>query len=683
MKVIRLIGILIPLQLFAQIHSVMEKYDTDSLERLIPLRQERELVDVYNKLAVSFAYSDPSKCESYAAKALTIAGELNYKKGIADAERYIGQMYLYSGKYPQSALHFYNALDLYEQAEDYYSLAKLYYDLGKVHFYAGNYLKAEEYADKSLDLFLQKKKDDSTLGTLWDIATLKSGFGLLYRTTNRSEKAKEIYRWYIRIMDEEDFEITNRFVHTMLLARCFDETGEPDSALWYFNKTLEFPEVNMSIKALKMESRRSVGMIKYHQGKIGEAAAYFEQVVQWSGDKGFLWHSFQSNLMLGNIYLQDGKTSKAEAFYLKAMTNCREMIKNQSYYRNDSLKYIVSIGGELYFPWPEYFIKTTIWQFQTAIMEKLFNFYRQKEDCQSSLDYQVQFAQAKDTLFILKRNRDLVELQTKYETSRKEQQIEQLAKENKFKQLRLNQSRIYLAGMGVMIFLLIIIGILLIRQGRIKTQQKMIILEQKLLRSQMNPHFIFNSMASIQEFILAKDAKSAARYLSNFAKLIRNILDCSLEEMIPLAREIEALEYYLQLQKVRLEEKFDFIINKDDSVEWEEIRIPALLIQPFVENAIEHGIRHKTDKGMIIIGFQMSDKWLSVVIEDNGVGRNKAWEFEQNQRKDHSSISTYLIKERLKILNKKSHRKMTLAIIDLFGDNGTPIGTRVVIRIPL
>jgi len=295
----------------------------------------------------------------------------------------------------------------------------------------------------------------------------------------------------------------------------------------------------------------------------------------------------------------------------------------------------------------------------------------------------LQFAQAKDTLFILKRNRDLVELQTKYETSRKEQQIEQLAKENKFKQLRLNQSRIYLAGMGVMIFLLIIIGILLIRQGRIKTQQKMIILEQKLLRSQMNPHFIFNSMASIQEFILAKDAKSAARYLSNFAKLIRNILDCSLEEMIPLAREIEALEYYLQLQKVRLEEKFDFIINKDDSVEWEEIRIPALLIQPFVENAIEHGIRHKTDKGMIIIGFQMSDKWLSVVIEDNGVGRNKAWEFEQNQRKDHSSISTYLIKERLKILNKKSHRKMTLAIIDLFGDNGAPIGTRVVIRIPL
>jgi sensor histidine kinase YesM len=108
-----------------------------------------------------------------------------------------------------------------------------------------------------------------------------------------------------------------------------------------------------------------------------------------------------------------------------------------------------------------------------------------------------------------------------------------------------------------------------------------------------------------------------------------------------------------------------------------------MLIQPFVENAIEHGIRHKPEKGMICISFQLLDRWLSVKVEDNGVGRKKARELEGDQRKDHSSVSTHLIRERLKILNKKSRRKMTLDIIDLFDDTGTPTGTRVIITIPV
>ena len=153
--------------------------------------------------------------------------------------------------------------------------------------------------------------------------------------------------------------------------------------------------------------------------------------------------------------------------------------------------------------------------------------------------------------------------------------------------------------------------------------------------------------------------------------------------MIPVSREIETIENFLHLQKVRLEEKFDFTITKNDSVESEEIRLPAMLIQPFVENAIEHGIRHKPEKGMIRISFQVLDKWLSVKVEDDGVGRKKASELEGDQRKDHSSVSTYLIRERLKILNKKSRRKITLEIIDLFDDTGMSSGTRVIFMIPV
>jgi tetratricopeptide (TPR) repeat protein len=160
-------------------------------------------------------------------------------------------------------------------------------------------------------------------------------------------------------------------------------TGEPDSALWYFNKTLAFPEVNNSIKALKMESLRSIGLVYYNMKKFREAELYFKQVAKAMDEAGFLEHTFQSNLMLGNIYFDEGKMRLAEEYYGQAMSVSQEMIQKQSYYRYDSLRYTVSIGAELYFPWPESAIKRSIWREQAIITEKLFNLYREKRSCLS------------------------------------------------------------------------------------------------------------------------------------------------------------------------------------------------------------------------------------------------------------------------------------------------------------
>ncbi|MHC1773871.1 MAG: histidine kinase [Lentimicrobium sp.] len=667
----------------AQIFSGIEKYNTDSLEQLIPLRYENELADIYTKLAISFAYYNPPKCGFYANKALELSRELDYTKGLGDANRSAGLMHMYSGRYPDAVTYFYTALNLYEDAKDDYALAHLYYDLAKVHFYAGNYPKSEEYGMETLELFQAKKTDGTTVGTLWDIAKSKSGFGLLLRTTNRSEKAKEIYLWYYRIMNEEGYEITNRMVHTQLLGRCYDETNKPDSALWYFEKTLEFAEVNPSIKALKMESRFSMAVILFKQGKHREAEKYFLLVADEMGKDGFLRQATHSNIMLGDMQMKLDNYSNAEVYYLKALDYSQEMIENQSLYRYDSLNYVVSNGAELFFPYPQSFTRTTIWKFRSSITGKLFELYRSKGKYKPATEYMVLHSQAKDSLHALGSIRDLLEMQTKYETSRKELQIQQLAEANRNQQLRLDQSWIIMAGMGLLIMLLLIIGVLWIRQGRIKTRQQMIILEQKLLRSQMNPHFIFNSLASIQDFILSRDPNSASRYLSRFARLIRNILDCSLEEMIPVSREIETIDNYLHLQKVRMENKFDFEIRVDESLNREETMLPAMLVQPFVENAIDHGIRFKPDKGNIDVHFKMNGKWLDISVEDNGVGRIKSHELEGNSKKDHASVSTGLIHERLRILNKKSIRKISLVIIDLYTNNKEASGTRVEIRIPV
>ena len=394
-------------------------------------------------------------------------------------------------------------------------------------------------------------------------------------------------------------------------------------------------------------------------------------------------HAFRCNVMLGDIMSEEGNQRQAEVSYLRALTLSDEIIRKNSIYRYDSLKSVVSIGAELYFPDPKSSTHEDIWSFQARVTDKLYTLYRSHGDYRNAMNSLVLLVRAKDTLHILQRHRDLMEMQTKYETARKEQQIERLAEDNRFKELKLSQSRIFMAGLGMMIVLLIVIGMLLIRQDKIRSQQKMMILEQKLLRSQMNPHFIFNSMAGIQDFILSRDTRSAASYLSRFARLMRNLLDASLNETIPVSKEIETIGNYLHLQKLRLEDTFDYKIVADEAADFDQLRIPALLVQPFVENAIEHGIRHMEGKGAIRVEFTEKDSWLIVSIEDNGIGREKAGQYEDFNNSGHAGISTNLIRERLKILNKKSRRKNTLEIIDLHDDSGRPAGTRVVIKIPI
>ncbi len=678
-----IIALLLPLILSAQVHSFIEKYDTDSLLELIPARQGTELADVYNKLATSFSYDDPPLCEHYAGLALELSRKLDYKKGIGDAERFTGLMKMYAGRYPEAITHFYNALEHYEQAGNRHDLAILYFDFAYLFFFTRNYLKAEEYGNKSIALLEEKQPGGATTGTVQDIARVKSAMGLLYRTTGRSDKALEIYRWYATVMVQQGFEITDRLVHTQLVGRCHDETGNPDSALYYFRKTLDFPEVNSSIKVLKMDAVRSMGLIYFGLKNYREAERCFKQVAREMDQKGYLYNAARSCSMLGQIYDEEGKPELAEEYFVKALNIIREMLERQSDYRYDSLKYTVSVGAELYIPFPKNNTKEGHWTFYKRILEQLVRLCRVKGNWRQAFDYLEASYQVKDSLFALQRNRDLTEIQTKFETSRKEQQIEQLSRDNEYKDARLRQSRVYLAGLGAMIIMLIFIGILLIRQDKIRAQQRTVILEQKLLRSQMNPHFIFNSMASIQDFIMAKDTRSATNYLSRFAGLIRNILDASLQETIPVEKEIETIGHYLQLQKVRLEDKFEYTIIKDEALEDKEIRIPALLIQPFVENAIEHGIRHKPGKGHVTVEFIINSGSLCVSIEDDGVGRARAREFEELRRKNHTSVSTSLIRERLRILNKKSRHKITLEIKDLVDAAGNAAGTRVEVVVPV
>jgi sensor histidine kinase YesM len=195
------------------------------------------------------------------------------------------------------------------------------------------------------------------------------------------------------------------------------------------------------------------------------------------------------------------------------------------------------------------------------------------------------------------------------------------------------------------------------------------------LRSAMNPHFIFNSLNSIQYYIGVNEKKLAITYLSLFSKLIRNILNSSVNVRNTLEKELETLTYYMQMERMRFEDKFTFEIIVNETIEQEYIQVPSLIFQPFVENAILHGLMHKDATGRIEVRISEKEDGILCEITDDGIGREAARKITENQNKSHTSFGVSLTKARLDVINKTEN--VSVNYIDLKDSNGNPAGTKV------
>ncbi len=208
-------------------------------------------------------------------------------------------------------------------------------------------------------------------------------------------------------------------------------------------------------------------------------------------------------------------------------------------------------------------------------------------------------------------------------------------------------------------------------------------LELRALRAQMNPHFIFNALNSIQDFIINNNVKEASKSLSKFAKLIRQILDNSENNTITLAKKIDFLKLYIEIESLRFDHQFNYKITVDSQVNIYQMEIPTMLIQPFVENAIWHGLMHRVGERNLEIKFYLSQKHaICCEIIDNGIGREQSKRIKDKQIKLHKSKGIGLTKERLKILNELNAIKTELDIIDLYDAAGNSAGTKVILTIP-
>jgi LytS/YehU family sensor histidine kinase len=324
--------------------------------------------------------------------------------------------------------------------------------------------------------------------------------------------------------------------------------------------------------------------------------------------------------------------------------------------------------------------------FTVLALEKLSMIYSKTGNFKPAFDNHLEYIRLKDSLASSKSKAELNDLEISYKTVQKEQEIELLKKDNSIKNLELADNRrskiMYTGGLVLAILLFGAFYYQRNQRNRIKFQKLKAELETKVLRLQMNPHFIFNSLNSIENFIMQNEKRLASDYLNKFARLIRMILDSSRDEAVPVSRDMEALQLYIDLEQLRFNNKFSYKTYIDPALAAGDYRVPSLLIQPYVENAIVHGLAHSENKDLnLSVTAMLEEEKIKYIIQDNGIGREKAKEYNAKNKPYHKSIGLEITEARINIFNKQEENGNAIVFTDLFDENKKPDGTKVEIII--
>ncbi|HLV13543.1 MAG TPA: tetratricopeptide repeat protein [Xanthomarina sp.] len=306
----------------------------------------------------------------------------------------------------------------------------------------------------------------------------------------------------------------------------------------------------------------------------------------------------------------------------------------------------------------------------TGNFENALHFYKQYVDLDKAITGEKNFQYVTDLIL-------------KYETEKKNNQINALASENEIVKLKLAQNRRLL--MMSLLAAIVIIGffIILQRQRQLKNEKKIVTLEQEVLRSQMNPHFIFNSLNSIKLFIINNEKENAVYYLNKFSKLIRKILIASTEKENSLQDELDTMALYMNIENMRFSNQIEYQVQIDRNVNTALIKVPSLILQPFLENALWHGLSSKEDNKRIELEVhQNNSDYVTINIIDNGVGRAVSQKIKEKRKLKRKSVGIEITKARLENFSKGFMSDYKIEIEDLF-ENGKASGTMVIVQIPI
>lgn len=571
---------------------------------------------------------------SFFTDAIILNKKLDDQKQLARNYLSTGAVYYKQELNNKAISEYKEALEVARKSKNYKVQSAALNNIGASYKYLGQY----DLAIKHLLLALELAKE---YNYKFDEAQALGNLGACYQVLGKY-KLSEKYLLRDLALKEES-QKTRDIINTLInLGKNYSLQEEKEKALNTYKRALELAESKGSSKQ-KAVIYSNIGVIYSGQRKYEEALLYFKKAYEINLSKSLIKGIINTRINIASVRIKQNKLKIAEDLILEAQ---------------------------------ELALKHDLKQEQKAVFQIFTTLYKMKKDYKKAIGYMEKKQALADSIMNLELAKKIEEMQIRFETSEKEHQIKDLLTKNEIEKLEADnrQKNYYLIIFFLILSLLVFTFIYYRRKSRDREQK--ILLNQKLLRSQMNPHFIFNALNSINTFIFGNKPKEASIFLSRFAKLMRNILESSRNEYITLEKEIETLKCYLELEKLRLSAKFSYDIITDDILDIEEIEIPSMLIQPFVENAFKHGFKQNIKGSEIRIEFKLvSENLLQCYIIDNGVGIDSSL-----KRAGHNSYSTSIIDERLQILNKKKDQ-VKLKIYDRKVENEQ--GTKVSLIIPL
>jgi tetratricopeptide (TPR) repeat protein len=321
--------------------------------------------------------------------------------------------------------------------------------------------------------------------------------------------------------------------------------------------------------------------------------------------------------------------------------------------------------------------------------EQLSIVYDQKGMTDSALSYFRLYRAAFDSLFSQNATLNVIINESQWVDKKKVIENENLKQLSELQKKQIIFKNALLVTVSILLGLVLLFAFFINKSIQSKKKRSEFVLKQKIaesqiqsLRAQMNPHFIFNSLNSIENFMMQNEKRKASDYLHKFALLIRTILESSRNELTTLSLDMEALKLYIDLEQMRFHNKFTYQEYIDPQLLNGDYNVPSLLIQPYVENAIVHGIGHSDkDDLKLAVTATLENDYIKYVIEDNGIGRNQAEEYNKLNKLHHKSVGMKITEDRLKLFNKEENLNGHIKIIDLYNDDEKSIGTRVEVKI--
>jgi tetratricopeptide (TPR) repeat protein len=585
-----------------------------------------------NDLAWQIKSDKMDSSRMLALQALSIAIEEEDDEQQGRAEKTLGVLFWFQNDLDSALRHYEKALNAFERAGDSLQMANIYNNLGIV-------LNRQNLKDSALLLYQKSLGLSLKMGDSSAVGRNYLNIGVLYMDLGDNESSIR----YSKLAAV--FAPINRDVIYSNLAGIQSELYGSDSAIFYYKIAINY------VRTDRMKARILLNLGP-HFLKIGQADS-------------------------AAIYLNEGinlLSEKSSYEYAKAVMDQAGLLKYEGRLKESLPKLLEALEiAEMkgYTP------------IVPDLLHEISSTYAAMKDWGNAYAWNKKFQILNDSLENIDSRKHLATLQEQFEYEQNQRKIGALTQANLEKEVELSEER---NARNIILFvavsLLLIIGVILIlyrrreERRRHSLELKKLEIEQRMLRSQMNPHFIFNALNSIQSFITTNNTYEAEVFMSKFSMLVRKILENSTHKTITLEEEVSTLKLYLELEKSRFEERFDFHIEEEAD---ETLPIPPMLLQPFIENAIIHGMKEKIGKGNIYVRFIEEEDFLICEVEDDGVGRKHS-----SSEKTHKSLATALTNDRISYFNEASDvGEFNLEIVDMKDESGNPSGTKVILKIPL